>query len=121
MTNKPEYIASELALAKVKSTGHQYVCGALDSDITPYPFPRGDISSADPLVIHMSMMCIQLGVVSALLNYNIKGKPLSHSLHIAEAKLILFDADHADVSPWEEDDQWSTCCPSLLSVLILCA
>jgi hypothetical protein len=39
----------------------------------------------------------QLGVVSALFNYNLKGKPLSHSIAIADAKLIIFDAELAPV------------------------
>jgi hypothetical protein len=38
-----------------------------------------------------------LGVVSALFNYNLKGKPLSHSIAIADAKLIIFDAELAPV------------------------
>jgi len=54
MTNKPEYIIVELAIAK-------------------------------------------LGAVSALLNYNLKGEPLQHSLQVAGAKLLVFDDDLAEV------------------------
>lgn len=54
---------------------------------------------------HSCCVCVcvseQLGVVSALFNYNLKGKPLSHSIGIADAKLIVFDADLAPVG----------CCP----------
>lgn len=35
---------------------------------------------------------IQIGVVAALLNYNLKGTPLSHSIKVADAKIIIFDA-----------------------------
>lgn len=50
MTNKPEYVIVELAVAK-------------------------------------------LGATSALLNYNLKGEPLMHSLQVAGSKLIVFDDD----------------------------
>jgi acyl-CoA synthetase (AMP-forming)/AMP-acid ligase II len=54
MTNKPEYVVIELAMAK-------------------------------------------LGAVSALLNYNLKGEPLSHSIAVAGAKMVVFDDDLAGV------------------------
>jgi acyl-CoA synthetase (AMP-forming)/AMP-acid ligase II len=54
MTNKPEYICIELALAKI-------------------------------------------GVVSALFNYNLKGNPLSHSIKVAEAKIVIYDSDLGSV------------------------
>ncbi|EWM28080.1 very long-chain acyl- synthetase isoform 1 [Nannochloropsis gaditana] len=54
MTNKPEYIIVELAIAK-------------------------------------------LGAVSALLNFNLKGEPLRHSLQVAGAKLLVFDDELAQV------------------------
>lgn len=54
MTNKPEYVAIELAMAK-------------------------------------------LGAVSALLNYNLKGEPLAHSIAVAGAKMVVFDVELAPV------------------------
>ncbi len=54
MTNKPEYIITELAIAK-------------------------------------------LGAVSALLNYNLKGEPLKHSISVAGATILVFDDDLAEV------------------------
>ncbi len=54
MTNKPEYVVMELAMAK-------------------------------------------LGAVSALLNYNLKNEPLSHSISVAGAKMVVFDEELAPV------------------------
>lgn len=54
MTNKPEYVVVELAMAK-------------------------------------------LGAVSALLNHNLKGTPLAHSISVAGAKMVVFDAELAPV------------------------
>jgi hypothetical protein len=39
-------------------------------------------------------------VVSALFNYNLKGNPLSHSIKVAEAKIVIYDSDLGSVSDY---------------------
>ncbi len=37
------------------------------------------------------------GIVTALINYNLKGEPLRHSIEIVDSKAIIFGADFTDV------------------------
>ena len=36
------------------------------------------------------------GVVAALINYNLKGSPLAHSISIVESKAVIFAADFSE-------------------------
>ena len=49
-----------------------------------------------PEYIAMWLGLAKVGIVTALINYNLRDKPLMHSIQIVDAKAIIFGMDFAN-------------------------